>query len=221
MGDLAPVYSLAETLESLRIQVDPQVVIELERLPLLRTLSAGWSQIDGSIRFAPHLHRLFILSYTERDLTPLTPASGLVSVVMKDYPQVQSLDGVEELPWLAELGVHLAKGLQDISALRRAGSPVLKTLQLTSCRKIPDIAAVSACTGLTFLDVSEGGDIPSVAPLTELAGLERLYLYGSTRVLDGDLGPVAGLPRLQDLRMQSRRSYSPSVKEIQAAIAVR
>lgn len=221
IGDLAPVYGLAETLESLRVQTDPQAVIELERLPLLRMLSANWSQIEGSIHFAPHLQKLFILSYTERDLTPLIAASGLVSVVMKDYPRVQSLDGVEDLLWLAELGVHLAKGLQDIGALQRAGSPVLETLQLTSCRKIPDIAAVSACTGLKFLDVSEGGDIPSVAPLTELVGLERLYLYGSTRVLDGDLGPVAGLPRLRDLRMQSRRSYSPSVKEIQTAIAGR
>jgi hypothetical protein len=221
IGDLAPVYGLAETLESLRVQTDPRAVIELERLPLLRVLSASWSQIDGSIRFKSHLHRRFIGSYTDHDLTPLIAASGLVSVVMKDYPRVQSLDGVEDLLSLAEFGVHLAKELQDISALQRAGSPVLETLQLTSCRKIPDIVAVSACTGLKFLDVSEGGDIPSVAPLTELAGLERLYLYGSTRVLDGDLGPIAGLPGLRDLRMQSRRAYSPSVKEIQAAIARR
>jgi hypothetical protein len=219
IGDLAPVYGLSESLESLHVQTDPQAVIDVERLPLLRALSASWAQIQGSIRFAPHLQRLFILSYTEQDLTPLTAASGLVSVVMKDYPRVCSLDGVEDLPCLTQLGVHLAKRLQDISAVQRAGSPVLETLQLASCRKVPDIAAVSACTGLKFLDVSECGDIPSVAALTELAKLERLYLYGSTQVLDGDLGPIAGLPRLRDFRMQSRRSYSPSVKEIQAAIA--
>lgn len=220
-GDLEPVYGLAGTLESLRVQVDPRTPIELERLPLLRTLSASWSQIERSLRFAPHLQRLFLLSYTERDLGPLTVASELVSVVMKDRPHVQSLDGVEDLPWLAELGVHFAKDLQDISGLHRAGSPLLVTLQLTSCRKISDIVAVRACTGLTFLDVSEGSDIASVEPLSELVGLERLYMYGSTRALDGDLGPIARLPRLRDFRMKSRTSYSPSVKEIQATIAAR
>ena len=221
IGDLSPVYGLSETLESLRVQTAPQARIELDRLPLLRVLSATWSQIHGSIRFAAQLRKLFILSYTERDLMPLTAVPGLVSVVLKDYPQVQSLDGLEDLPWLAELGVHLARGLRDISALQRASSPVLQTLQLTSCRSIPDIAAVSACTVLKFLDVSEGGDIPSVAPLVELVGLERLYLYGSTRARDGDLGPIAGLPRLRDFRMQSRPSYSPSVREIQAMIVGR
>ena len=218
LDDLSPVHSLAETLESLRVQTDPQAVIELERLPLLRALSASWSQIHGSIRFASHLQRLFILSYTERDLAPLAVAPGLASVVMKDYPRLQSLDGVEELPRLAELGVHLAKGLEDISALQRSGSPVLETLQLASCRKIADIAPVGACSGLKFLDVSEAGDIPTVGCLAQLASLERLYLYGSTRVLDGNLRPIAGLQLLRDFRMQGRRSYPPSVKEIQAAI---
>jgi hypothetical protein len=103
----------------------------LSAFPCCGPLSASWSQIDGSIRFAPHRQRLFILSYTHHDLTPLIAASRLVSVVMKNYPPVQSPDGAEDLPWLAELGVHLAKGLQDISALQRAGSPVLETLQLS------------------------------------------------------------------------------------------
>lgn len=221
IGDLEPVHSLGATLETLHVQSDPRALIELERLPLLRRLSASWSQIQGSLRFAPKLQRLFILSYTERDLVPLTVAPELVSVVMKDYPQVQSLDGVEDLPWLAELGIHLAKGLDDISALERARSPVLETLQLTHSRRISDITPIRACSGLSFLDLSEDGDIPSATPLAGLVGLKELYMYGSTKILDGNLTPIASLPNLRDLKLMNRRFYSPPVQEIKDAIAQR
>jgi internalin A len=174
--DLSPVYGLADELVSLRVQSDPRATIELERLPLLQTLSATWQQVHGSIRFAQRLERLFLLSYTEADFTPLTPVSSLVSVVMKDYPAVESLDGVEDLPSLVELGVHLAKRLDDITALTRSSSPVLETLQLPACRKVADIAPVASSTSLRFFDLSEAGDLATVAPLAGLEGLERLYL---------------------------------------------
>ena len=218
--DLSPIYSLADGLVSLRVQSDPRAVIELERLPQLQTLSATWVQVQGSFRFAQRLERLFLLSYTETDLVPLTTVPTLVSVVMKDYPRVTSLDGVEELPRLAELGVHLAKGLGDITALKRASS-VLEILQLPSCRMVTDIAPVAACTAVRFFELSEGGDLPTVAPLSGLEHLERLYLYGSTTVVDGNLNAIAELPCLRDFRMQSRRSYAPPVKEIQDSIARR
>ena len=219
--DLSPVYGLADKLVSLRVQSDPRATIELERLPLLQTLSATWQQVHGSIMFARRLQRLFLLSYTEADLTPLVQVPSLVSVVMKDYPAVQSLDGVEDLPSLTELGVHLAKKLEDSTALMRSSSPVLETLQLPSCRKVTDIRPVASATSLRFFELSEVGEIPTVSPLAGLERLERLYLYGSTQIADGDLGPIARLPRLRDFRMQSRRGYSPPVKEIQDAIARR
>jgi hypothetical protein len=216
--DLSPMYGLADRLVSLRVQSDPRATIELERLPQLRTLSATWQQVRDSIMFAQRLERLFLLSYTERDLTPLTSVSSLVSVVMKDYPAVESLDGVEDLPLLIELGVHLAKKLEDITALTRSASAVLETLQLPACRNVTDIRPVASIAALRFFELSDAGDVPTVAPLAGLSLLERLYLYGSTKVVNGDLGPIAGLPRLRDFRMQSRREYSPPVKDIQDAI---
>ena len=220
MSDLTPLYSLSETLESLSVQTNPRTVIELERLPRLRNLSASWSQIRGSIAFLPHLRRLFVLGYAESDLTPLATLSELVSLVMKDYPHVRSLDGMGDLSNLTELGVHLARGLEDISSLR-AGPWLLSRLQLSHCRRIPDIGPVAGCPALELLDFSECGDIPSVKPLTGLTRLEGLHLWGSTKVLDGDLRPVASLSNLRDFKMQSRPPYSPSVKDIQDAIKVR
>lgn len=88
-------------------------------------------------------------------------------------------------------------------------------------KKVSDITCRQLCASLQFFDLSEGPEIPSVAPLSSLVNVERLYLYDSTRVTDGDLSPIAGLPKLKDFRMQNRRGYSPSVKEIQEMIARR
>jgi hypothetical protein len=45
-----------------------------------------------------------------------------------------------------------------------------------------------------------------------------IWVYGTTKVLDNDLTPLVGLPKLRELRMKSRRSYRPSVKEVQRNI---
>ncbi|WP_175558434.1 hypothetical protein [Arthrobacter sp. ok362] len=221
MKDLAPVYSLADRLVSLSVDSDPSAVIELERLPLLKSVSADWQQVQGSIRFASHLERVVLGYYSEPDFRSLMSMSSLSSIVLTDYPRLQSLDGIEDLPWLAELGVNLSKNLEDITALERSASPVLETLALSSCRKVVDLVPVASCPSLRIFEFSECGDVPTLAPLAGLSRLEQLVLYGSTRVVDGDLRPIAQLPRLEELRMKSRRSYSPSVKEIQEVIAHR
>lgn len=221
LTDVTPVYSLGASLRALHIQSDPLAEIELDRLPELRELSADWGQIRRSLRFVSHLERLFIQSYSELDLAPLADLSSLASVVLKDYPQLRSLDGVEGLRRLEVLAVHLGRDLEDISALGRSPWPVLTALQLPSCRGVADISPVASCVALRFFELSEGSEIPTVAPLAGLKRLERLYLYGSTKVADGDLGPIAALPRLSDFRMRNRRGYAPSVQMIQDEIVRR
>ena len=148
----------------LRVQSDPRATIELERLPSLKVLSADRQQVQGSIRFAPLLERLFLGHYAPQDFTALGALPSIVSVVMKDYPQVRSLDGIEDMPWLVKLGVDLAKNLEEITALQRSSSPVLEILQLPSCRRVADVAPVASCTSLRFFELSEGAEIRTVAP---------------------------------------------------------
>jgi hypothetical protein len=219
--DLSPVYSTAAVLEELRVQCDPSAVIELERLPHLRRLSASWPQVQGSVVFAQRLEHLYLGSYNETDLTPLSTLSALTSLTMKDRPRLSSLAGVEAFPWLAQLGIHLALNLEDISALATSASPVLTTLQLPACKKVVDIWPVTSCPSLRFFELSDGADIPTIRPLAGLTRLERVYLYGSTRVTDGDLRAIAGLPALTDFRMVNRPNYKPSVIEIQESIVQR
>ncbi len=74
--------------------------------------------------------------------------------------------------------------------------------------------------GLRQLDVSEGGALESLRPIADLHLLERLYLYGSTEVTDGDLTPVLGMARMRDFRMMNRRHYAPSVNQVKAQLAI-
>jgi hypothetical protein len=219
--DLTPVSSLATHLISLRVQTDPRAEIALDDLPSLRILSAAWSQVRASIAFAKHLERLFLTSYDETDLGPLSIVRNLTSLVLKDRPRLQTLDGMEYLPWLSEFGAHTASRLRDIDAVSRQSSPMLQSFQLSSTRMVVSLESIRMCQGLRFLEFSECGELASLTPLRDLQQLERIYLYGSTRVLDNDLSPIRGLPRLHDFRMQSRREYRPSVQEIQESIARR
>ena len=171
--------------------------------------------------FAPQIEDLAVPSYSEPDLEPLSSLTALTSLVMKQRPKLTSLDGLEAFPWLLRLGIFSASGLTDIGALERSRPAALQVLQLQSCKKVSDIKPVASCAALQFFDLSEGGEIPSVAPVSALVNLERLYLYESTKVTDGDLGPIAGLPRLKDFRMRNRRGYSPSVQEVKEVIARR
>jgi hypothetical protein len=92
-------------------------------------------------------------------------------------------------------------------------------LQLQSCHRVERLDAVGGAYSLEFLNFSECGDVQSLSPLQALRELRVLYLYGTTRVLDSDLTPLTRLPHLAELRMQSRREYRPSVREIQSHLA--
>lgn len=216
LSDLEPIYSLASTLRSLRISTNPGSTVDLGRLPGLEELAAAWPQVSATIDTATDLRVAFLRSYQPTDLTPLAAMSRLVELVMKDRPRLRSLAGLSALPELRVLGIFLAKDLSDIEDL--TGRSAIEDLALESCRKLTRLDALAGCSGLRRLNLSECGDLDSLGPLRGLTNLEHLSLYGSTTIADDDLSPLATLPRLRELRMQSRRSYRPSVKEIQASL---
>ncbi len=216
--DLAPVCTLSPALELLHLTVDPTVRLDLTELPRLRDLRADWRQVADTFPAARDLRAVALGSYRPDDLQPLAPARRLTSISMKDRPNLRSLTGLGEFADLTRLGIFGAARLDDVSALW--GRDGIETLELQACQKLDSINALEQCTGLRILNLAEGGGIDSAAPLARLSKLEELYLYGSTVVVDGNLTPIAGLPRLQELRMQNRRHYRPSVREIQANLPI-
>jgi internalin A len=220
LQSLEPIYSLAPTLEALQlVATHPSLVLDLGRFPALTGLSADWGQVKASFAEASGLEDVFLGSYSERDLEPLTSAPRLTRLVMKDRPGLRSLNGLAGLPALTELGIYLALQLTDVTNLQAA--PRLTELHLEACRKIPTLDQLATLRALELLNVSDSGDFPDVEALGSLIDLRDLLLYGTTKVLSGDLSPIAGLPELRQFRMQNRRHYVPSVPDIEQAVALR
>ena len=219
ISDLAPVYTLASRLERLDLTVHPDVRVDLTELPRLRRLGATWGQVEATIDAGRLLRRVALGSYTPEDLVPLAGLTNLSAISMKDRPRLRSLAGLGGLVLLTDLGVHGASALSDVTELR--DRDLIATLSLQACPRLGTLDDLAGCTGLRRLDVAEGGDLASAAPLGGLVELEELYAYGTTRFVDGDLSPLARLPRLTELRMQSRRHYRPSVPDLKAALAGR
>jgi Leucine-rich repeat (LRR) protein len=213
---LEPIYSLAPTLESLHVTTHPDLKIRLTELPKLRSIGASWAQIRDTISEVTGLDYLFLLAYKPDNLEPLSSHVGLETLRMKDRPRLSSLAGLSHFPRLQRLGIYLASRLEDISELQSRSE--IRELELEFCKKLTRIDDLAECTGLRRLSLAENGDIESLKPVTGLAKLEELYLYGSTKILDPDLTPIAGLPRLRILRMMNRRGYEPSVDKLQRLI---
>lgn len=213
---LAPVVALGASLRTLALTTHPSAVLDLERFPGLRELGADWSQVSGSWASAPGLVRAALRGYAAADLLPLGTAPGLVEVDLKDRPRLESLRGASGLPALRRLAVVGAAALTGIDDLRTLDR--LEVLELEACRGVDALDTVAGCRALTRFNASDCGDVASLEPLRDLARLRHLRLYGTTRVLDGDLSVLADLPVLEDLRMRSRREYRPSVAEIQALL---
>ncbi|MBT9257681.1 hypothetical protein KMZ30_19075 [Phycicoccus sp. KQZ13P-1] len=206
-------HDLGATLEELHVQAHPGTHLDLTLLPRLRVLSCAWDQVKDTIERTDRIEELLLSPYRKDDLRPVSHLTSLRTLRMKERPRVRSLDGVESMPWLAWLGIYGAP-LEDITALERLRSPVLNRLDLASCPRIPSLDPVGGLHGLRELDVSDGGTLPGLSPIAALTALERLYLYGSTKIADGDLSPLLGLKRMRDLRMMNRRHYTPSVNAV-------
>ena len=213
--DLRPIYSLSETLEDLQLQTAPTEV-RLDLLPRVLSLGATWTQIAATISTLPHLRSLLALSYSEPSLDPLASNRELRTIRMKDRPAVTTLEGIHQFGILEHLDLSLAP-LGSLSPLVEA-APTLQKLEFESCKNIHDLRGIERLGALTSINMGDCGELESLHPISGLEHLEEVYLWGSTVVSDGDLTPLASLPKLATLRMTSRKSYRPSVAEIKAKI---
>lgn len=219
--DLSPLERLNATLESLALVTDESAQLDLGAFPTLTRLAAAWAQVDGSIGEGAGLVDLYLGAFRPEDLTCLRRNPSLRKLRMKDRPRLKSLDGIEHLPELEELGVFGAPALTDIAALELTGESTLTGLQLESCRSIGDWSPIAACRGVQLLNASECGPIPSLKPLSTMSDLRYLWMWGSTRIVDDDLTPLRELEQLAELRMKDRKTYVPTVERIKDGLARR
>lgn len=214
--DLEPISRLVR-LEKLSVQAAADAVLDLGPLLSLRSVSGEWALIGRTLSAVGQLEWLSTWMFGEVDLHAFRDHVGLKTLTIKDAPYLESLSGLGNLPDLAMLTIVGAQRLHEIDEVGEL-SASLRELKFEECPRIEAIDVVERLVGLRFLGVSESGDIASLAPVGSLTQLEKFYAWGSTRILDGDLSPLARLPRLHEIRMRNRRGYEPQVGDLAASV---
>jgi hypothetical protein len=199
------------------VQAAPSAELDLRAVPHLRTVAGEWALIGDTLGEVDALHDVITWRFDEADLDAFRDHVGLQRLTIKEAPHLESFSGVANLPEIAVLRVFLARRLSDISDVAGLASS-LRELELEDCPAIDAIDDVEQLAGLRFLGFSECGDIEALAPVGSLGQLEVLYAWGSTRIVDGDLTPLARLRRLREIRMRDRRDYKPRVADLVSAL---
>jgi hypothetical protein len=216
IADLGPLARLADSLEELSVQPAQGAELDLAALPHLRAIVGEWALIRDTLSSVDSLQSVITWRFNEVDLHAFRDHVGLQRLTIKEAPYLESLAGVGDLPELAALGIGLARKLNEISDVVGLASS-LQEFNLEACSAISAIDDIEPLANLRLLGFSDCGDIESLAPVAALDELEELYAWGSTRIVDGDLSPLAQLPRLREIRMRDRRAYKPRVADLVAA----
>ena len=221
IDDLEPIYELAPHLQSLSL-VAGQATLDIARLPQLTSLSAAWAAVHESIAYATSLTNLYLGGYASPDLWPLASLTKLRSLRLKDRPQLHTLDGLGVFQHLTSLQIVWAQHLHDFSSLHtEEAARNLTWLDLNSCKGLETLQPLTQLHKLEYLNISDCGDLDSLKPITNLTMLRSLYMHSNTHVLDGDLEPLLELPSLNEVRIQSRRTYRPSSADIKSTLSKR
>jgi BspA type Leucine rich repeat region (6 copies) len=153
-----------------------------------------------------NLERLFLYKYPFSDLAPLSRLQKLDSLVIMNTFRLKSLNGIARLQNLQHLGIYLCPKLTDITQV--AELKHVKDLAFETCKKARPFDVVGAVKGLRSLAFNNCGPIESIAALRNTPKLEELFFYESTNVLNGDLWPMAALPKLRCHAFRDRKHYS-------------
>lgn len=193
--------------------------VDFRRVRGLRDLGVDWVNGLGVIRGGPSLERLVVSRAPSVDERALGELPNLRVLWLNSCRNLTSLAGIERFELLEEFSAYSLPKLESLAGLERL--PRLQRLDVEACKRIGDLEPIGTCSGLTSLGVKNCGDIASLAPLRGLPRLTEFLAWESTRVKDGDLGPLLALPHLEAVAMQSRREYRPSVADIQAELRAR
>jgi internalin A len=212
ISDLTPISRLGAALSDLSIEAAPDAELDLSAHPHLYSLAGEWCLIREALSATSELRTIATWSFDEADLHAVRDMVHLERLTLKDAPLLASLSGVSDLPSLTRLEVIGAPRLTDINDLSAVAN-TLTYLGLQGCARLESIDDLEDLVNLRFLGLGDCGDIATLAPLAGMRHLEKLYAWGSTRILDDDLSCLARLPELKEVRMQDRSSYAPRVRE--------
>ena len=179
--------------------------IDYSVLKNLVRLSVNWHEGIKSILDCRGLEVLRLSGYKGKTFESF---SNLVNLRSLDITarSIETMSGISMLTSLSKLSMsYMTKlaSLDDIDSLRG-----LRWLHIQSSSKISDIRPLSELVDLEVLAFDGCGDVQSLAPIANLKNLRYVSFFGTTKIVDGDLTPLLGLPLLRDVMFEDRRNYS-------------
>jgi len=205
-----------ELLELRRLEVSTYCKTELRfnEFPALEECALEWRPKASSIFEHQGIKRLFMNKYPGRDLTNLSQMTSLESLRLASPARLVRLRGVESLRKLTRLELSYATRLTSLAGVEKLTR--LVALEINTCRKVQEITPVAGLRQLKELAVNNCGDIETIQPVMGLKDLESFLFWESTNVVDGDLSPLLGLPKLESVAFAERRHYSHTRNDLPA-----
>lgn len=213
--DVIPLYSLPQlkglSLNGVTAQID------FSRFPRLRELSLGqWRERSfRSVFDGANLEILSISGFRGSNLSSFSRLQNLESLALSNSP-ISSLTGIESIGQLIRLSLVLTNKLEEIDRL-----PVrLRVLWVERTHSLRRLTALATAQSLRTLVLKECPRIESLKPIQRLPCLETVGLMQTTNVLDGDLGVLLSLPRLQHATFLDRNHYNVSSSQFPKKLPV-
>jgi hypothetical protein len=204
LKDVTPIHQLT-TLRALEVSTYCDTKIDFLRFPRLERCVLYWRPGSDSLFECAGLRWLFLHRYSGATSAPFAPLTALneLSIANSELREIESLAALKNLKFL---GLYNLKKLATLRGLEELGQ--LEALEVNGCKGIGRIDELAALVHLRRLQLNDDGPIVSLRPVSRAADLEEVLFYESTNIVDGDLTPLAALPRLQRISFQNRRHYS-------------
>lgn len=202
--DIAPIRRLS-ALRALEVSTYCDTTIDFRRFPTLERCLLYWRNGSESLFECGTLRWLFLHRYSGSSSEPFARLAMLqeLSIANGDLREIEHLAALTNLTFLGLYQLKKLTSLAGVEALRK-----LEALEVNGCKAIGHINALATLSHLRRLQLNDDGPIASLKPLRSATDLEEMLFYESTNITDGDLAPLAALPRLQHISFQNRRHYS-------------
>lgn len=191
--------------------------IDFSAIQGLIDLHTQWGPGALSIGRALGLTKLSVHGAPGVDLRWAEGLTQLACLRIGNSPKLASLAGLEHLALLERISLIDLKALSSLSGIEESASR-LRFIDVRGCRALTTIQPVQACLRLEVLWLLGCGALESLQPIAGLKRLRTLLFYDNTRILDGDLNPIFGLPMLANIAFADRRHYNHTLKEIEAIV---
>ena len=217
ISDLTPLDGL-NTLESLLLPIPSEVtdLSPIAGLGSLKTLSIQENQSNaqpvskiedyGPIASLENLEKLDLSVTNLKDLSFVSGLGNLKSLSLVGSLALPDLTALKDLSQLETLNIS-AGGLGNPAGIE--GLTQLRHLELSNestAFQMENLSILSGLTNLEYLRLDADG-ISSFQGMEQLANLKEAYFWGSSATYL-DLAPLAGLTKLQILRLPGRSGGS-------------